>query len=88
MKPRPLLTERQVGMLAVLKNEVPGFSVIRRLAICFQACYDTAMRRSLSHGLPTPEMWHSSGREFREDTDRRHTGGPQRRDRALEQRPD
>jgi hypothetical protein len=26
MKPRPLLTERQVGMLAVLKQEVPGFA--------------------------------------------------------------
>ena len=36
MKPRPLLTERQVGMLAVLKNEVPGFAAIRRLAIRFQ----------------------------------------------------
>jgi transposase len=37
MKPRPLLTERQVGMLAVLKNEVAGFAVIRRLAIRFQS---------------------------------------------------
>ena len=37
MKPRPLLTERQVGMLAVLKDEVPGFAVIRRLAIRFQS---------------------------------------------------
>jgi hypothetical protein len=37
MKPRPLLTERQVGMLAVLKQEVPGFAVIRRLAIRFQS---------------------------------------------------
>ena len=36
MKPRPLLTERQVGMLAALKDEVPGFAVIRRLAIRFQ----------------------------------------------------
>ena len=37
MKPRPLLTERQLVMLAVLKNEVPGFAVIRRLAIRFQS---------------------------------------------------
>ena len=37
MKPRPLLTERQVGMLAVLKDDVPGFAVIRRLAIRFQS---------------------------------------------------
>jgi transposase len=37
MKPRPLLTERHVGMLAVLKQEVPGFAVIRRLAIRFQS---------------------------------------------------
>ena len=37
MKPRPLLTERQVAMLTVLKEEVPGFAAIRHLAIRFQS---------------------------------------------------
>jgi len=37
MKPQPLLTERQAGMLAVLKDEVPGFAVLRRLTIRFQS---------------------------------------------------
>jgi len=52
MKPRPLLTERQVGMLAVLNNEVPGFAVIRRLAIRFQGllrgCDETKLEPWLS----------------------------------------
>ena len=37
MKPRRLLTERQIGMLAVLKEEVPGFAATRHLAIRFQS---------------------------------------------------
>ena len=37
MKPRRLLTERQVGMLTVLKEEVPDFAVIRHLAIRFHS---------------------------------------------------
>jgi transposase len=37
MKPRRLLTERQVGMLTVLKEEVPGVAAIRHLAIRFQS---------------------------------------------------
>lgn len=37
MKPRPLLTTRQVGMLEVRKDEVAGFAVMRRLALRFQA---------------------------------------------------
>jgi hypothetical protein len=37
MKPRPLLTKRQVGMLTVLKEEVPGFAAMRHLAIRFQS---------------------------------------------------
>lgn len=37
MKPRPLLTERQIGMLTVLKEDVPGFAAIRHLAIRFQS---------------------------------------------------
>jgi transposase len=37
MKPRQLLTERQVGMLTVLKEEVPGSAAIRHLAIRFQS---------------------------------------------------
>jgi hypothetical protein len=37
MKPRRLLTERQVGMLTVLKEEVPGFAALRHLAIRFQS---------------------------------------------------
>lgn len=37
MKPRPLLTERQIGMLAALKEDVPGFVLLRRLAIRFQS---------------------------------------------------
>jgi transposase len=36
MKPKPLLSERQVGMLAVLNDDVPGFASIRHLAIRFQ----------------------------------------------------
>jgi Transposase/Putative ATPase subunit of terminase (gpP-like) len=36
MKPRRQLTERQVGMLTVLKEDVPGFAAIRHLAIRFQ----------------------------------------------------
>jgi hypothetical protein len=37
MKPRPLLTERQIGMLAALKEDVPGFVLLRRLAIRFRS---------------------------------------------------
>ena len=37
MKARRLLTQRQVGMLTVLKEEVPGFAAIRHLAIRFQS---------------------------------------------------
>ena len=37
MKPRRLVTERQVAMLTVLKEEVPGFAAIRHLAIRFQS---------------------------------------------------
>jgi transposase len=36
MKPRRQLTERQVGILTVLKEDVPGFAAIHRLAIRFQ----------------------------------------------------
>jgi len=36
MKPRLLLTERPIAMLGVPKNKVPGFAVIRNLAIRFQ----------------------------------------------------
>ena len=56
MKPRPLLTERQAGMLTVLKDEVPGFAVIRRLAIRFQSLLRTVMRQSLSPGSPLPKV--------------------------------
>ena len=51
MKPRPLLTERQVGMLAVLKHEVPGFAVIRRLAIRFQSLLRRRDERKLEPWL-------------------------------------
>jgi len=51
MKPRPLLTERQIGMLAVLKNEVPGFGVIRRLAIRFQSLLRYHDERKLEQWL-------------------------------------
>jgi transposase len=37
MKPPPLLTKRQVGMLPVLKEEVPGFAAMRHLAVRFQS---------------------------------------------------
>ena len=37
MEPRRLLTERQVVMLTVLKEDVPGFAAIRHLAIRFQS---------------------------------------------------
>ena len=37
MRPRRLLTERQMAMLTVLKEDVPGFAAIRRLAIRFQS---------------------------------------------------
>jgi Transposase/Putative ATPase subunit of terminase (gpP-like) len=37
MKPRPLLTECQVGMLTALNEDVPGFEAIRHLAIRFQS---------------------------------------------------
>ncbi len=37
MKPRRLLTERQLGMLTSLKEEVLGFAAIRHLAIRFQS---------------------------------------------------
>jgi hypothetical protein len=37
MKPRRLLTERQVGMPLALREEVPGFAAMRHLAIRFQS---------------------------------------------------
>jgi transposase len=37
VKPRRLLTTRQVGMPEVLTDEVAGFAVVRRLAVRFQA---------------------------------------------------
>jgi hypothetical protein len=36
MKPRRLLTERQVAILTVLKEDVPGLAAIRHLAIRFR----------------------------------------------------
>jgi hypothetical protein len=54
IKSRPLLTERQVGILAVLKNEVPGFAVIRRLAIRFQSLLRNRDEKKLEHGSTTP----------------------------------
>jgi transposase len=36
MKPRQLMTERQVGVLTILQEDVPGFAAIRHLAIRFQ----------------------------------------------------
>ena len=37
MEPRRLLTEHQVVMLTVLKEDVPGFAAIRHLAIRFHS---------------------------------------------------
>ena len=36
MKPRPMLTARQIGMLEVLKEKVPGFIAMRRLTMRFR----------------------------------------------------
>ena len=36
MKPRPMLTERQLAMLEVLKDEVVGFTAMRKLAMRFR----------------------------------------------------
>jgi transposase len=36
IKPRLLLTERQIGMLEVLQEMVPGFTTMRSLAIHFR----------------------------------------------------
>ena len=89
MKPRPLLTERQAGMLTVLKDEVPGFAVIRRLAIRFQSLLRHRDETKLEPWLTAAKgCGIPSCREFRQDTDGRHRGGAQRGDRALEQRSD
>jgi transposase len=50
MKPRRVLTERQVGMLVVMKQEVLGFAAIRHLAIRFQSLLRL-------HNETMPDRW-------------------------------
>ena len=54
MEPRRLLTERQVVMLTVLKEDVPGFAAIRHLAIRFQSLLRHHKERSLTDGSTMP----------------------------------
>jgi Transposase len=58
MKPRRVLTERQVGMLTVLKADVPSFAATRHLAIRFQ----NLLR---GHNETTLDRWLNDARDCR-----------------------
>jgi transposase len=51
MKPRPMLTQRQLGMLRLLKAVLPGFRTMRLLALQFRALLRSRKPDGLAHWI-------------------------------------